>query len=95
MGAQSEANGQANAWAEQWGSKMEKHEAIKWPTHMGPMPPRLMAHAHLSAAMTFPVGTGLAWDGIPPLAICRLSNEALELLAEVIHHCEITWIWPD
>ena len=47
------------------------------------------------AALTFPVGTGLGWDGIHPRAICRLSNPTLEWLAEVLHHCETTGEWPE
>ena len=58
------------------------------------MPPQLVAHALIAAAMTFPVGTGLGWDGIHPRAICRLSYDTLLWIAEVIHLCEVTGIWP-
>ena len=68
---------QATAWAEQWGSQLDKQEAINWPTEMGPLPPQLMVHASVAAAMTFLVGTGLGWDGIHPRAICRLSYDTL------------------
>ena len=48
------------------GSKLEKQEAIKWRIDMGPVPPQLMVHALIVAAMTFPVGTGLGWDASIP-----------------------------
>ena len=53
MGAQSEANDRGTAWAEQWGSKLEKQETIRWLTDMGPMPPQCMLHALIAAAMPF------------------------------------------
>ena len=89
-----EANDQATAWAVQWGSKLVKREEAQWPQDMGDVRPRLMVHAILRAAMTFPVGTGLGWDVVHPRAICRLSEDTLEWLVEVIHHCEITGSWP-
>ena len=55
---------------------------------------RLMVHAISRAAMTFPIGTGLGWDGIHPRTICRLGEDTFEWLVEVIHPCEITGIWP-
>ena len=54
-----------------------------------------MVHALVTVAMTFPVGTGLGWDGIHPMAICRLSEPTLEWLAVVIYHCEVTGVWPE
>lgn len=54
-----------------------------------------MVDAITQAAMTFPVGTGLGWDGIHPRAICRLSQATLEWLAKVMYHCETTGRWPE
>ena len=39
VSAQAEANDQAEAWAEQWGSKIERPEEIKWPSDIGPHRP--------------------------------------------------------
>ena len=86
VNAQAEANDQAEAWAEQWGSKMGRSEEILWPSDMGAPPAKLMVNANTQAAMTFPVGTGLGWDGIHPRAICRLSQPTLEWLAKVLYH---------
>ena len=61
---------------------------------MGPPPVKLMIEAICQAAMMFPVGTGLGWDGIHPRAICRLSQATLEWLAEVLHYCETMGEWP-
>ena len=61
---------------------------------MGAPPVKLMGQAITQAAMTFPIGTGLGWDGIHPRAICRLSQPTLEWLAKVLYHCETTGEWP-
>ena len=95
VNAQAEANDQAEAWAIQWGSKNPRPMKTEWPLNMGPPPAKLMVEAICQAAMTFPVGTGLGWDGIHPRAICRLSKSTLEWLAEVLHHCETTGEWPE
>ena len=88
MNAQAEANDQAEAWAEQWASKIKRLEEIEWPKDMGAPPVKLMVPAIIQAAMTFPIGTGLGWDGIHPRAICRLSQPTLVWLARVLYHCE-------
>ena len=75
-------------WAEQWGS-------ILWPKDMGAAPVKLMIPALTQAAMTFPTGTGLGWDGIHPRAICRLSESTLEWLAKVLYRCEVIGEWPE
>ena len=74
---------------------MEKPEEIVWPNGMGAPPAKLMVEAIAQAAMTFPVGTGLGWDGIHPRAICRLSQDTLEWLAKVLYHCEPAGRWPE
>ena len=79
----------------QWGSKNPRPEEIEWPVAMGPPPTKLMVGAVCQAAMTFPSGTGLGWDGIPPRAICRLSKSTLEWLADVLYYCETTGEWSE
>ena len=79
---------------EEWGSKIQRPEEITWPKDMRAAPIRLLVAALITAAMTFPIGTGLGWDGIHPRAICRLSDATLELLAKVIYQCETTGEWP-
>ena len=86
VNAQAEANDQAEAWAVQWGSKNPRPEEIVWPVDMGPPPTKLMVEAICQAAMTFPVGAGLGWDGIHPRAICRLSKSTLEWLVDVLYY---------
>ena len=88
VSAQAEANDQAEAWAMQWGSKIKRPEEIVWPSDMELPPAKLMVAAICQAAMTFPVGAGLGWDGIHPRAICRLSQYTLEWLVKVLYHCE-------
>ena len=77
------------------GSKIERPEEIVWPSDMGPPPAKLMVEATCQAAITFPVGTGLGWDGIHPRAIYRLCQYTLEWLAKVLYRCEITGKWPE
>ena len=77
------------------GSKNVRPEEIGRPSDMGPPPAKLMVEAICQAAMTFPVGTGLGWDGIHPRAICRLNKPTLEWLADVLYYCETTGIWPE
>ena len=57
---------------------------------MGAAPTKLMVRALTQAAMTFPISTGLGWDGIHARAIFKVSEATLEWLANVIYHCEAT-----
>ena len=77
------------------GFKLPNPEAIKWARDMGAIPTKLMVHALVQVAMTFPVGTGLGWDGIHPRAICLVSEATLECLVAVIYiyHCEVAREW--
>ena len=92
--AQCEANDQATAWVAQWGAELDLIQEVVWPSDLGTLPSKLMAHAIKQAALTFRVGTGLGWDGIHPRAILRISDDSLEWLVEVIRHCEMNGEWP-
>ena len=77
------------------GSKIPRPEEINWPQNMGIATVKLMVTALIQAAMTFPIGTGLGWDGLHPRTICRLSESTLEWLAKVLYHCETTSECPE
>ena len=57
--------------------------------------PRLTGEQLRRAAATFPTATGLGCDNIAPRALGRLSNQALESLAEVLNLAEATGKWPE
>ncbi len=55
---------------------------------MGDAPPDLWLGAVLEVAMTFPVDTGLGWDGIHPRCLNRLSKELLAWLVLILKRSE-------
>ena len=48
------------------------------------VPPRLLEDSIVEAAMTFPTGTGLGWDGLHPKRVARLSRLAVRWIACVM-----------
>ena len=72
---------------------MEQMEDIQWPEDMGEAPPELWIEAILEAAMTFPTGTGLGWDGLHPRCLQRVSKELLAWLVLILKHAEVTGKW--
>ena len=44
--------------------------------------------------MTFPVGSGLGWDGIHPRALNRLDDALMALLIDLLMICEMLGKWP-
>ena len=62
---------------------------------MGDAPPDLWSDAVLEAAMTFPVDTGLGWDGIHPRCLNRLSKELLDWLVLILRQAERSGRWQE
>ena len=91
--AQQEANQAAKDWGRQWGCERDDIEDTKWPDDLGEAPPQLWVEAVLDAAMTFPVDTGLGWDGVHPRCLGRLSSELLDWLVLILRHAEKTGEW--
>jgi hypothetical protein len=48
-----------------------------------------------SAALTFPVGTGLGWDKMHPRALLRLPSQAIEALVRLCIIAEVLCTWPE
>ena len=55
--------------------------------------PELLPEAIRAAAASFPVGTGLGVDHIPPRALLRLSDESIAALAEILMAMEKRGEW--
>ena len=90
---QEETDIQATAWRCEWGSNLTCVEEPQWPEDMGSMPELLLNDSILQAALTFPVGTGLGWDGIHPSVLLRVSPFLLRWIALVMWRCEETGMW--
>ena len=72
---------EADQWAELWREK-EQYQRLDW----GEVEslPALLPEAIRAAAASFPVGTGLGVDHIPPRALLRLSDESIAALAKIL-----------
>ena len=82
MGIQDTVEAEARFWAKLWGSDMEyKLNEIEPPDNM--KPPPIAADMIRKACRTFPSQTGLGPDSMQPRALLRLSDEALEALADI------------
>ena len=84
------------AEADKWGDlRLEKcsYEEIDW-TGCEELP-ELLPEALRAAAASFPIGTGLGMDHIPPRAILRLSDEALEALCKILMAMEKNGRWDE
>ena len=73
---QEEMEQQSPNWHCEWGSALTCVEEPSWPANLGelPPPPRLLEDAEVQAALTFPNGTGLGWDGTHPKNLTRVSR---------------------
>ncbi len=86
---------QASWWADFWGVG---HDLPKpeWPRHTGsralPRPSRQQMRAALRA---FPAGTALAWDGLHPRLVARLSDTRIDELITLMMTAEATGTWPE
>ena len=75
------------------GSNLTCVEEPKWPEDIGGMPELLLNDSIVQAALPFPVGTGLGWDGIHPRILLRVSPFLLRWIARVLAYCEETGRW--
>ena len=83
---------EANAWAELWREK-DNYCELDW-SGIEELPP-LLPEAIRAAAASFPSGTGLGVDHIPPRALLRLSDEALTALAHILMAMERNGKWDE
>ena len=90
---QEETDSQATAWRCEWGSNLTCIEEPQWPEDIGCMPEVLLNDSIVQAALTFPKGTGLGWDGVHPRVLTRVSPFLLRWIARVMAHCEKTGRW--
>lgn len=88
--AQQEAELQADNWKCERGSKLTCVTEPAWPDDIGELPPRLLEDSIVQAALTFPRGLGLGWDGVHPRVLARVSNFLFRWIASVMLHCEKT-----
>ena len=90
---QEETDLQAEAWHSEWGSELARVQEPTWPSDIGLFPPRLVEDAILEAAMTFPIGTGLGWDGLHPRCLARVSRSTVRWIACVMQEAENSGVW--
>ena len=84
---------QAEKWADIW---KQAGERARFPRAQDyPALPALNAARLRSAALTFPVGTGVSFDNISPRSFARLPDLALDLLAAILMACEKLGWWPE
>ena len=70
------------------------YPTLPWPRD-GPRPPTdLTVHLFIEALTTFPIGTGLGWDGTHPRAVVRLSPDLIRRLVNILMTCELLGNWP-
>ena len=90
---QEETDQQAENWHSEWGSNLTCVQEPQWPADLGELPPRLLEDSLVQAALTFPVGTGLGWDGIHPRLLSRLWRPALRWVACILMEAERSGKW--
>ena len=90
---QEETDMQASGWHREWGSELAEVDEPQWPLDAGPVPPRMLEDAILDAAMTFPIGTGLGWDGLHPRCLTRVSRSTIRWVSCVMQEAERKGGW--
>ena len=90
---QEETDLQAVGWHREWGSELTEVEELHWPQDVGPVPARMLEDAILDAAMTFPIGTGLGWDGLHPRCLTRVSRSTIRWVSCIMQEAERTGGW--
>ena len=93
-GIQQAVEQEAEFWANLWKSSMEyKVQDIRPNANDRPKP--ITAAMIRSACKTFPVTTGLGADTLQPRALLRLSDNAVEALANIMNAAESNGTWPE
>ena len=89
---QAVVDSEANKWAELWREEAS-YEQLDWSgiEELPALTPEILR----AAAASFPIGTGLGVDHIPPRALLRLSDEALTALAKLLAAMERNGQWAD
>ena len=81
---------EAEEWAALWQENCDYD--IPWPQDIPSLPP-LTAQKIRDAAKSFPPDTGVGVDNIAPRALTRLSDEALQSLADILNALERHGTW--
>jgi len=93
-GIQQAVEQEADFWASLWKSSMEYKIKDIQPSP-NDRPKAITAAMIRSACKTFPITTGLGADTIQPRALLRLSDTALEGLANIMNAAEGDGSWPE
>ena len=92
LGKQDEAEELAEEWGGHWG---EGQEHGQWEGGSDRVTLTELTVERLDkAAMTFPIRTGLGWDGIHPRAVTRLPHKVKVLMVELFSAAERVGRWP-
>ena len=93
LNIQESANFEAAKWSIEW-DEQGSYPVMQWPSDLGPLPPPLQLDLFRRSLASFPVGTGLSWDGLHPRALNRLSDEMIWALIRILTLCEWFGRWP-
>ncbi len=86
---------QAKWWSDFWGVGLDLCKP-SWENLAGVPPlPRPTVSQMRAALRSFPSGTALAWDGLNPRLMSRLSEARLEELISLMMEAEATGCWPE
>ena len=83
---------EADVWGDLWQEK-NSYEKLDWSGCEDL--PELLPEALRAAAASFPIGTGLGVDHIPPRALLRLSDGALSALCKILMAMEKNGRWDE
>ncbi len=86
---------QAKWWSDFWGVGLDL-SSPSWENLVGTQPlPRPSVSQMRAALRSFPNGTALAWDGLNPRLMSRLSDVRLNELINLMMEAEATGRWPE
>ena len=93
LGTQAAAELEADQYALLW-QEGASIPLPRYPDSLGAPPPELTAEDLRTAALTFPIGTGIGTENVSPRAFARLSSTTLANLALLLTICEREGMWP-
>ncbi len=94
LAAQQTVKLEANEWGQEW-AEDEVYEELQWPDAANHPPSDHTVQKIRYACMTFPAATGLSWDVLHPMSLCRLSDSTLALVITILSRAERTGNWPE
>ena len=92
--AQQNVNDERCRWGGEWavGEQWSEPDWTEFEANEDPLP---ISVPELRWALnTFPVGSGLGWDGIHPRALDRLDNATCQSICDLLLACETAGKWP-